>query len=218
MKILAYILFVALNLNGGDSLKSKINDYLKDKLLSCESYEFEIISAPRESENNIYIDANREFKINSNLAYVPLIIVNSKNIKKNSYAVLKVRVLKKVLVSSSYIQRNENIDENNAILEIVDVAQVDGNTFSAIDELANLQSRVSIKPGSILVSGMFSGTPLIKRGEKINAFVSQGNVRIGVEAFAREDGTKGQIIRILSRDNKIFRAKVIDSNTVQIIE
>jgi len=60
--------------------------------------------------------------------------------------------------------------------------------------------------------------PLIKSGDKINVSTIRGSVIVTADAIARQDGRLGEVIRIVTKNNKQFKAKVIDSNNVILVE
>jgi len=60
--------------------------------------------------------------------------------------------------------------------------------------------------------------PIMLSGGKVNAHAISGNVVVSIEAFARQDGAEGDVIRIITKEKKIFKARVIDGLNVQILE
>jgi flagella basal body P-ring formation protein FlgA len=65
---------------------------------------------------------------------------------------------------------------------------------------------------------MIRTSNIIKVGDEITAMYSTGGVEISFSAKARTEGKIGDQIQIVSKDNKIFRAKILDAGSVIITE
>jgi flagella basal body P-ring formation protein FlgA len=79
-------------------------------------------------------------------------------------------------------------------------------------------SKSSIPVGTVLIFESFQAAPVVKSGDKVTAQSNVGNVMITVEAFARQDGAEGEIIKIQTKDKKQFKARVLNFENVLIIE
>ncbi len=53
---------------------------------------------------------------------------------------------------------------------------------------------------------------------RIEAFYTNNSVAISFAATSRSEGSVGNIIKIKSDDQRIFKAKVLNNTTVKIIE
>ena len=52
----------------------------------------------------------------------------------------------------------------------------------------------------------------------VNAFAQYGSVEVEFKVKAREEGSAGDIIRVVRDDRQMFSAEIIDSSTVKILE
>ena len=60
--------------------------------------------------------------------------------------------------------------------------------------------------------------PVIYSGNKVFAASIVGNVKISFNAFAKQEGSIGDVIRIRTTENEIFKAEIIDYQNVLVIE
>jgi len=73
---------------------------------------------------------------------------------------------------------------------------------------ATLITKIQIKSGEILTKRQFNAISLVKKGQMLNAVLSEGGVKIIAEVKALEDGNLGDMIKIRTKDNKILEATV----------
>lgn len=82
----------------------------------------------------------------------------------------------------------------------------------------NLQASVNIGENAILQENMIEKQPDVKAGDKVFAYSTVGSVTVTFPVSIREDGRIGETVRVVRDDKLIFRAVVIDSKNVKIIE
>ena len=73
---------------------------------------------------------------------------------------------------------------------------------------STLVTKVQIRSGEILTKRQFNAISLVKKGQMLNAVLSEGGVKIIAEVKALEDGNLGDMIKIRTRENKILQATV----------
>ncbi len=215
--MLAILLNILLLYNGNDQLKNSVEEYLKNNLSGYSSFEFQIINQP-DNYKSISIDESGLFTLNGNLATVPVKVLYADNSSQKNHLILRMRLFKEVFIASRQIKRNESITLSDIKIEIKDITQLRGTAVQTISELNDYIVKTNIQQGSVLVYEHLTTAPVIKAGDKITAQSRSGNVLITVEAFARQDGAEGETIKIQTKDKKQFRAQVLDSQNVLIIE
>jgi flagella basal body P-ring formation protein FlgA len=210
------LIILSMLISSPDILNEKINEILAKKLSGYSSYKFEILQAPTgfkhfELQENL-------LKINGNTAYLPAAFMDKNNRTSNSYLTIGLKLYQPVFISNKKIEKNMEISLTDFTVEEVEVGMVKGTPVLASNELKEFKSKIQINPGSILLREYINQVPAIKAGDKIIAVVVNGHIKITIEAFARQDGLVGDDIRIITSDKKQFKAKVIDSKNVTIIE
>lgn len=219
MLLICYILSFLLNFSGSLS-NDEIRVYLKDNLKGYEKFEFETVSCPRiKFKENIKIDKNKEFKLTGNTAYIPVSISeNNSKLTTASFITVRVKLYRKVYIAKSSIRRGQELKINDFQTIIADVANIRGKIIDENFLLSSYKSKFNIDEREILTEELIEPIPVIKRGNKVFAYSITGNVVISMEAAARQDGSIGEVIRIVTPDKKVFKAKVLDSLNVNIIQ
>jgi len=204
-------LFVSQN-----TIENELKDYLLKRFNDCERLEFEIASNIKMSSIE-GIDYSREYSVNKNIVTIPILLRKNKTIS-NSYLSVKIKLYKTVLVAVENIDRNEILFNNNFRKELKDVAIVNGTPINELDNNSGLVSKLNIRQGSILLREMTEGVPDIEINQHIILHAGKNGVDISVDVTSREKGFVGDVIRVVTPENKILRAKIIDKNNVVIEE
>ena len=97
--------------------------------------------------------------------------------------------------------------------QVVDLTKLNGNPVGLDFLLKEYRIKSFVKKGEILLEEKLEKIPLVSVGDKVNAEVKNGNVTISTEAFARQHGSKGDLIELVS-SNKIIKARIVDANKV----
>lgn len=219
MMLLFLMNILMLFLPGGQIDKRDIGSYINRQLSGYEKVEFEVISAPHvEAGVRLNIDEERQLKLTGNIAYVPVKVTERNGQSSQSVLSVRVRLYRRVLVAANDLRYGTKLTAADFAEKLADVSQLRGSALTDISKLSGNKARLSIKAGDILTQEAMQPLPVIKSGERVLAIYAKGRVVITMEAVARQDGCTGDIIRIASSDNKLFKAKVIDENSVKIQE
>ncbi len=197
-------------------LKKEINNYLDKVFSNYESYDYQIVQMPK--GESIKLVRKNELNLHKSLLYLPVEIKDNLNRTRNSFITLKVRLYKNILVVKNALEKNHVLSSSDVRIEKLDINQINGTPFTDINKIYDYRSKINIKPETVLIKEIVEPKPVIYSGDKISARVINGKVMLTVDAFSRQDGAKGDIIKIRTKDNKQFTAKVIDSKNVLIIE
>jgi flagella basal body P-ring formation protein FlgA len=220
MKIFCLLFSLVFSLqSGGDTLKEEIAGYLNKRLTGYDKVEFEIASRPfNPAGGSIRLDTLRETKITGSVAYLPVLVVNKDKKVSQSFVSLRLSLYKKVLVSKKLLPSGSELKAADFELKSVDVAKFRSLPVCDTSLLSGFRAKFALKEGEELLKEKLQPVPVIKKGDSVTAFAVKGNVEISMDAVARQDGCPGEVIRILTPEKKIFRARVIDQFSVYIIE
>lgn len=204
----------------GNISNEELKSYLDKKLTGYTSFNFETVSEPRvKFKEEMIIDTNREFKLTGNTAYVPVYIKTQNTAySTQSYITLRLKLYKEVFILTNSVKRGEAIKSTDFQLKVVDVSGVRGKIVSEGFYPENYKAKFNLNINDVLTEELLEPIPVIKRGNKVTAYSVNGRVVISLEANAREDGSIGEIIRIVTPDKKLFKARVLDSLSVNIIQ
>jgi flagella basal body P-ring formation protein FlgA len=199
-----------------------IDQYLSDKLDDYSGYEYEVVSYPAGMNeldfSRISIDHKKELRLNKQYAYIPVKVRLSADQTANSYITLKMKLYAKVYKTIRRINSNEKISPNQLELTEAEVSSLRSKPVSSTKEFGNLRAKYNISEGEILTGRMVEGVPVISRQQRIKAFKKVGSVLVSLSVRSREEGYVGEIIDVVDDKRDIFKAKVIDSKKVEIIE
>ncbi|MBK8945042.1 MAG: flagellar basal body P-ring formation protein FlgA [Ignavibacteriae bacterium] len=192
-----------------------IEKYLKKHLTNVKKYEYKI---PNHTMDEIIPDESREFRLEKNYAYIPVNIFNGKGEKKQGIVTIKIKLFQDVLVTSRYINKNEELSLNDFKIEEKEVSTLRAEPILDFKNINKYRARINISSESIIEKNMIEIIPDIKSGDNVNAIYNKGIIQISFNATARSEGIIGEIIKIKTDDKKIFKAEILNNNTVKIIE
>lgn len=213
MLILILISFLSVFTFSQD-FNSDVNNYLNQKFTGYDKVEFSVQSKINSTEV-VEIDNTREFKYQKGYGYLPVVIKRN-NRTSLSIITLNISLYKNVLVAKTDILKKSEINNDAIEFQLRNVTNVYGHPVTDINMLKNYCSKITIKNDEILLTEMLEKIPVIKSGDKIIAELNTGSITISTDAIARQDGSSGDIIQVVSKENKLFKARVVDSNKVII--
>ena len=127
----------------------------------------------------------------------------------------QVKVFKTVAVASCTKTRGDSILPVDFEMKRMDVSGLKDYLFEP-SMLESIQAKRSIRAGTILTRGNVSAIPVIKRGDKVSIHVRIGNIRASAEGTARQDGGKGETIKVYNEMTRTtLECVVIDKRTVK---
>jgi len=138
---------------------------------------------------------------------------------RSSVIGVKIGVLKPVLVASTAIFANSPIPLEKVKFETRDISEIDEETLDNVGRLEGKVSSRFIPAGRILTISETKATPTIRKGDRVNLILKNGALTVESSAIARDDGLKGEKIRVVNVDSKRpLTGVIIDSQTVLIGE
>lgn len=127
-----------------------------------------------------------------------------------------VSIFKTVAVAGVDFRRGDVIEPADIEYKRIDIATIDGY-YEETDSLEDMQAARSISAGIPLTSTNMKPVPLIKRGDRVMVTTRIGSVVAMIEGTARQDGGRGETIRVLNEvTRKSLEGVVINERTVQV--
>ncbi len=214
LMLLLYILSFTVSI--GD-LPKDIKSRLELEFSNYSRVEYEVVKAPKEL-SKIYFDKNDDINVIGSTAYIPVYLTDKRGIKKRTTISVRVKLYEKVYISTKDITKRDPINVSDFELVEKEITSVRGKIVMSLGEVIGARAGRHIRKGDILTSESIESMPVIFPGDKVSAASIVGNVLISFNAFARQEGSIGEIIRIRTKDNEIYKAEVIDYKNVLIIE
>lgn len=209
MKFLLFILFSVSIF--AQSFEQEALKYLQKQFPEFEKIEMQL-QKNFSSDEKIIVDYSRNITLGRGTAIIP--VIATKGIKTSSSIVsVKVQLYKKLFVANRNFERKEVLAKSDFETQVVDVTKLNGNPVGLDFLLSDYRVKSFVRNGEILLEEKLEKIPLVSVGDKVNAEVKNGNVTISTEAFARQHGSKGDLIELVS-SNKIIKARIVDANKV----
>lgn len=203
--------------HSGDSLSTNLDKYLKKNLSQYENIDYKITQIPNDYKE-IKILENKDFNLCGNLVYIPVQLTTKNGRAVKSIITVRVKLYKNVLVTTRTLDKNQTINSADVGLKKMDITQIKGSAFTSAKEIESYRTKIFLRQGEPIVSEYVEQKPVVLTGDKVEAKLTSGSVVVLFDAFSRQDGTAGEIITIISKDKKQYKAKVVDSLNVNIIE
>jgi flagella basal body P-ring formation protein FlgA len=128
-----------------------------------------------------------------------------------------VRIERPAVVVTHRVERGEKFDENRVELKRLSTG-VSADSVTVLSQALGRTSARAIFPGTVLRLQDIADPPVIQRGQEVTCRSHTGNVEIEVMVKTLEDGKMGRVIRVENTGSrKVFRARVLDENTVEAV-
>ncbi len=215
--VYAFLILLTFFSKPNESLKKTIADYLKNNLKKYDKYEYTIVKVPA-LEGKYEIRNETKINLSNSFAYIPVKITKSNSGIIQTYVTVRLKLFKNICVAKDIIEPGQSLSGKEVEFKLVNVTDLRGTPIESLNELKDLRSKVKITPGSVLIKELLDEIPVINKGDHITASAIAGSVKISTDAEAKQDGVIGDIIYIVTKDKKQFKAKIIDSNNVIIVE
>lgn len=186
--------------------------YLQKKFPEYEKIELQL-QKNNFSDVKIVVDHTREINLEHNTAFIP-VVETKKGKESRSIVFVKVRLFKKVFVALKDFEKKEALAKNDFEEKLSDVTNLNGNPIKVDFDFINYRSKSFLKKGNILFEEKIEKVPVINIGDKVIAEVRNGNVILTTVAVARQCGSTGDRIELVSPKNKIITAKIVNAKKV----
>lgn len=200
-----------------DKLNEDIDRYLAKELSGYEKIEFKISKLP-ENYKKIEIMENSRFNINGNMAFIPVRLTNKENKAIQTFLTINVKLYKTVFIAKERIDRKKVLSEADFEIKQIDVSTLRGKLVPVNDKIEKFRSKTFIRKDEALTTDLLEQIPAVFTGDRVKAYFENGTVVIDFDVNARQDGVAGDVIRVVTADNKQYKAKIVNSKNVIINE
>ncbi|MBX2989603.1 MAG: flagellar basal body P-ring formation protein FlgA [Bacteroidetes bacterium] len=149
---------------------------------------------------------------------LPIEVVQNGRVEHTFLVSVKIRRFGKVMIASDKIEKGQSGDSIAARREEVETTMLSEDVITDPKKLVGKRAKRIINAGSVLTESMFEGIPTITQGSPVTLSVKSNSIVIGVQAIAREDGAKGDIIKVQKTGSgNRFTARVVDEKNVELV-
>lgn len=135
-----------------------------------------------------------------------------------TFASVRVKVTASVLVASDQIEKGAPLTDRNTVWDKRDVSKVTGAiTDKGASGFQEFVAKKTIRPGTVITSADVAFPDAIRQGDTISLVVKCGKVVLQTSAEAKQTGSVGDTIRVLSPvSTGEVRAKILEPGLAEI--
>ena len=128
-----------------------------------------------------------------------------------------IEVWNDVVLSAKPLGRGQPIGEADIQVRKMDLARVPVNAVLDSRQVIGRRTNRAIAANSIFRNDMVEIPPLVRKGDLVQVVAESDMLRITTRGIARENGGKGERIRVKNlRSKKTIYAQVVDANLVRV--
>ena len=137
--------------------------------------------------------------------------------EKKVWATATVEVWGPVVVTRKPLGRYKPITEDDIMLQTMDLTHLSSNVVSDPEAVLGKRTKRAIGAQTPLRTDSIELPPLVKRGDLVVIIAQSKGLKITTRGVVKKKGRLGDRIAVVNVDSKkVFYARVIDSNTVQV--
>lgn len=214
--LLLLVNIISLFFQTPDKLTEDIDRYLSKELSGYEKIEFSIVKVPEFKKIIVLEDSH--LNVSGKTAYVPVKLTTKENKEKQTFLTVSLKLYKTVFVAKERIDRKKPVSPADFEISMADIAGARGTFIPVTESLAGFRTKTTVRKGDFLIAEFLEKEPVIFSGDRVKAYFVNGTVSVDFFVNSRQDGVEGDIIRVVTHDNKQYKARVVDSKNVIIIE
>lgn len=128
-----------------------------------------------------------------------------------------IEVWSDVIVAAKPLGKYQPINAQDIKVVQMNLARVASNAVLDDKQIIGQRAKRNIAVNSVLRSDQVELSPLVKRGDRVQAIATSSGLKISVQAVVKESGAKGEMVRVLNlRSKKVIHAQVVDAQTVSV--
>ncbi|SHI51808.1 flagellar basal body P-ring formation chaperone FlgA [Propionispora hippei] len=163
-----------------------------------------------------YIELPYGVRFNFPTVVYAVVTLNGQAYTKVSLS-LDVRLFQDVVVAARSLAANELIAPDSIKYERMDIGRLSQGYMTNLVDVAGMQARRTISPGTPLNKYMLAQPEVIKRGAMVSILVRMGDMEVMATGEAMQNGSVGDIIRVRNvNSKKVVTAQVLDGTSVLI--
>jgi flagellar basal body P-ring formation protein FlgA len=110
------------------------------------------------------------------------------------------------------------LTEADLILTTVNISMLSGEMVTDMADALGKQTRMTLRAGTCLRTGMLTVPPLVKKGDQVKILAGSGRLKVSTMGIAKGSGGKGDQIQVENIvSNKIIVGRVTGKATVEVM-
>ncbi|MEL7833610.1 flagellar basal body P-ring formation chaperone FlgA [Fodinibius sp. Rm-B-1B1-1] len=129
---------------------------------------------------------------------------------------LKVKAEQKLPVVTDRVRKGAKLEEDELSYQWVSVVQRGASYFASTEELIGKTLRRTLLSGQPIRKSYVSRDLIIRAGDEVRVFIKRRGIQVQVSGEARENGAKGDRIKIYSNEtNRKYVGEVLRPGVIQ---
>ncbi len=145
------------------------------------------------------------------------VLYSSPQKDKKIYFKYQIKATIDLYKANQVIKRGEALTIDNLTLHTTPFQSLLAQPISKLD-LNEYSAKRTIKKNRIITTLDIKKSIDIQKNQKVNALISDGELKIMFQATSLQAGNIGDIIKIKRSKNKILRAKIKSKNSVEVVD
>ncbi len=145
---------------------------------------------------------------------IPVKIFDGQSYYAEVQVIATIKRYEYICVSNQMLGRHDEILDSDIRFELRDVSDVYTNPIRSLSECLGKRTRRVISANRMITEDMIEFPPLVERGNSVTIVLRHRNLEITTTGIARQDGWKGDIIRVRQHSGKHVIQCVVKSGNV----
>jgi flagella basal body P-ring formation protein FlgA len=129
----------------------------------------------------------------------------------------RVEIYADVVVARNSLRRHQVVEEKDVQVVNKNITLLPGDVATDLQDVLAKRMNLSVNSQEVLRKSMVEVPPLVKKGDRVTLLVENPSFRITSAGEVKEDGRKGDRIRVLNiSSKKDVHGRVLDNHTVQV--
>lgn len=129
----------------------------------------------------------------------------------------RVEIYADVVVARNSLRKHRVVEEEDIQVVNKNITPLPGDIVTDLQEVLGKRMTLSVNGQEVLRKSMVEIPPLVKKGDRVTLLAENPSFRITSAGEAREDGRKGDRIRVVNiSSKKEVSGRVLDNHTVQV--
>jgi len=148
---------------------------------------------------------------------MPVIFKVNKTFHKKVWVTVEIEVFADVVVSTVPIGKYRIVSREDIHMGKRNLSSLPRNIITRLDEVIGKRTKRAIDANFAMTADILDMPPVVRRGDMVTLTVETEILKITTPGEARENGIKGEIIKVLNiASKKEVYGRVLDSNTVKV--
>lgn len=196
-----------------ETLKAKIQSEIPNIIIENLAIEPPKLLPPDFSDyklEDIFLLSMRDENGNMRAKYI-----TPKNISKSMFFKFKIKAKVPALIAIKDLSRGQILTNLDYKIQNIDLKDYNKNILTSNSNI-KLISTTNIKRNTILTNRQFKTLSDVKKGDTLMAVLIDGNLNVQIEVTALDDANIGEIFKVKTENNQIFKATLISKNRAEI--